>query len=105
MRRPAHVPAEQERRHDRLDDLGLAIDALGRTIARGDRLAIETACWTIARRLTAAAIEGDDAEEISATVGLIEARVRFGVHERLRRFLLPLAAAVQRQVEEAESDL
>ncbi len=102
MHGPAHLTTEQECRFDRLEDAGLALAALGRGVARGDRTAIETFCLSFARRLEAAPIDGDDAEEIRATVGLIEARVKFGIHERLRKFLLPLVAAVERQLEEAE---
>ena len=95
---------ERERALDCLEDAGLALAALRRAVARGDRAAIETLCRAFARRLDAAPLDGDDAEEIRATIDLIEARVRFGVHERLRKFLLPLVAAAERQLEEAEKD-
>ena len=101
-----HQPARQEQsRLDRLEDLGLALAALRRAVVRGDRIAIETACWALVRRLAVAPIDGDDEDEIRATVRLIEARVKFGVHERLRKFLLPLVSAAQQQLEEAEKDL
>ena len=105
MHRPARPTADQERRLDRLEEAGLALAALRKALARGDRTAIETFCLGFHRRLALAPLEGDDADEIDATVALIEARVKFGIHQRLRRFLLPLAAAVERQLEEAEKDL
>ena len=105
MHGPANPTAEQDRRLDRLEDAGLALAALRKAIAQGDRVWIETFCWTFARRLAAGADRRRRREEISATIGLIEARVKFGVHQRLRKFLLPLAAAVQRQLEEAEKEV
>ncbi len=105
MHRPANPSTEQERRLDRREDASLALAALRRAVARGDRIAIETACWTLLRRLAAALLDGDDQDEIQATIGLVEARVKFGIHERLRKFLLPLVAAIERQLEEAEKDL
>ena len=104
MRRPANLPAAQEQRLDRLQDVAAAAAALRRAIAAGDRLSIETFCFSLAGRLALSPIDGDDEDEIRATVGLIGARVKFGVHERLRRFLLPLAAAVEAQIEVAERD-
>lgn len=104
MRQPAPA-ARQDLLLDRLDDLAAATAALRKAVGRGDRVAIETACWSLTRRLAAAPLEGDDEDEIRATVGLIEARVRFGLHERLRKFLLPLVAAVELQIEAAEKDL
>ena len=105
MHRPACPTREQDRRLDRLEDAGLALAALRKAIARGDRIAIETCCRTFARRLAAAPLDGEGEEEIQATAGLIEARVKFGIHERLRKFLLPLVAAIERQLEEAEKEL
>ena len=61
--------------------------------------------WSLRPAAGRRALDGDDADEIRATIGLIEARVKFGIHERLRKFLLPLVAAVERQLEEAEKDL
>ncbi len=104
MHRPANPTREEERRLDRREDLGLALAALRRSIARGDRTAIETFCFSCTRRLAAAGLDGDDEEEIRATIGLIEARVKFGVHQRLRKFLLPLVTALELQLEEAEKD-
>lgn len=105
MHCPAHLTREEERRLDRLEDAGLALAALRKAIARGDRISIETFCWAFLRRLAAAPLVEDDAEEIRATMGLLEARIEFGVHERLRRFLLPLVTAVELQLEEAEKDV
>ncbi len=105
MHRPAHLAAAAEQRLDRLQDAGSAAAALRRAVARGDRVAVETFCRLLARRLALAPIESDDADEIRATIGLLEARVKFGIHQRLRRFLLPLVAAVESQIEEAEKDL
>jgi hypothetical protein len=104
MHRPAHPTPEEETRLDRLEDASLALAALRKATARGDRIAIETCCWTFGRRLARAPLDGGDADEIRATVGLIAARVKFGIHERLRKFLLPLVAAIERQLEEAEKD-
>jgi len=84
---------------------GLALAALRRCVARGDAPAIATSCGTLSRRLAATPLEGDDVEEIRATLRLIEARVKFGVHQRLRKFLLPLVAAIERQLEEAEKEI
>jgi len=105
MHRPAHPAAAEERRLDRLEDAGLALAALRRSVARGDRASIETFCLSFARRLAAAPLDGDDADEIRATIGLIQARAMFGIHERLRKFLLPLVAAVEMQLEEAEKEI
>ncbi len=105
MHRPANLTADEERRLDRLEDVASAAAALRRAVARCDRPAIETFCRSLVRRLALAPLEGDDKDEIGATVGLIEARVKFGIHQRLRRLLLPLAAAVERQIEEAEKVL
>ena len=104
MHRPANPTTQQEGRLDRLEDLGLALAALRKTIIRGDRVAVEIACWAFARRLADAPLDGDDRDEIRAALGLIEARVKFGLYERLRKFLLPLIAAIERQLEEAEKD-
>jgi hypothetical protein len=105
VRHPDHPTAAEEQRLDRLQDLGSALDSLRRAIVRGDRISIETFCWTLARRLAVSPIDGDDEDEIRATIGLIEARVKFGIHQRLRNFLLPLVAALEGQIEEAEKDL
>jgi len=105
VRRNAHLTAEEELRFDRFEDLGCALDGLRQAIGGGDRISIETHCWTLVRRLGVAPIDGDDEHEICATVRLIEARVKCGVYERLRKFLLPLVAAIERQIEEAEKDL
>ena len=105
MHQPANPSPEQHRRLDRLEDAGLALAALRRAIARGDRIAIETACRTFTGRLALAPLEAGDADEIRATLGLIEARVKFGLHPRLPKFLRPLAAAIELQLEEAEKDL
>jgi hypothetical protein len=105
MHQPAHLSAAEERRLDRLEDVGSALASLRQAIVRGDRISIETFCWTLARRLAVSPIEGDDEDEICATIGLIEARVKFGIHQRLRNFLLPLVAAIEGQIEEAEKDL
>jgi hypothetical protein len=105
MHRPAHLTQEEQQRFDRLDDVASALASLRKAIVRGDRLAIETFCWTLARRLAFSPIEGDDQDEICATIRLIEAQVKFGLHERLRKFLLPLASAIEVQIEEAERNL
>jgi hypothetical protein len=105
MHRPANAPHEEQRRLERLEDVASAVAALRRAIAQGDRLSIETFCWALARRLARAPLDGDDVDEICATIHLIEAQVKFGLHERLRKFLLPLATAIERQLEEAEKDL
>ena len=105
MHRPANPTTQQQQRLDRLEDAGLALASLRKAIARGDGLSIETFCWTFSKRLAVAALDGDDEDEIRATVGLVEARVKFGIHERLRKFLLPLVAAIELQLEEAEKDL
>ena len=102
---PSHPAAARERRHDRLEDAALALAALRKAVIGGDRLAIETFCLALARRLAAAPLADDDADEIRATIGLVEARLEFGVHERLRRFLLPLVTALELQFEAAERDL
>jgi len=104
MHRPADPMREEEQRRDRLEDAGLALAALRRSVARGDRLAIETFCLSFTRRLAAAAIDGDDEDEIRATIELIAARLKFGIHQRLRKFLLPLVAAAEVQLEEAEKE-
>ncbi|MGO9114332.1 MAG: hypothetical protein ACLP9L_34380 [Thermoguttaceae bacterium] len=105
MHHPANLTAREERRLDRLEDVGSALTALRKAIERGDRISIETFCWTLARRLAVSPIDGNDQDEICGTIGLIEARVKFGIHERLRQFLLPLVAALEGQIEEAEKDL
>ncbi len=105
MHRPAHLAAAEERRFDRLEDLASSSAALRKAVLRGDRVAVETFCGGLLRRLALAPLEDDDADEIRATLGLLEARVRFGIHARLRRFLLPLVTAIERQIEEAEQDL
>ena len=105
MRQPAHPTAAEQRRFDRLEDVGAAVASLGKAIVRGDRISIETFCWTLARRLAVSPIDVDDEDEICATIRLIEVRVKFGIHERLRTFLLPLVAAIEQQIEEAEKDL
>jgi hypothetical protein len=105
MRRPEYPSALDQCRLDRLDDLASAVASLRRAVAQGDRIAVETCCWIVARRLAAAPIEGDDQDEISATVRLVEAQVKFGMHQRLRKFLLPLVTALELQIEEAEKEL
>ena len=104
MHRPAHPTRAEEERLDRRADLGLALAALRRSLARGDRLAVETYCHSFVRRLAAAAYAADDADEIHATLDLLAARVQFGLHERLRKFLLPLVTALELQVEAAEEE-
>lgn len=104
MHRPSHLARQEEERLDRRQDAGLALAALRRGVARGDRLAIQTYCFSFTRRLAAAALDGGDEDEIRATVAHLEARVQYGVHERLRKFLLPLVAALETQLEEAEKD-
>jgi hypothetical protein len=105
MRQPQHLAADRQRQFDRLDDVALASAALRAAVARRDRVAIETCCASLARRLALSPIDFDDADEIRATIRLIEAQVKFGVHERLRKFLQPLVAAVECQIEEAERNL
>jgi len=105
MHRPAHLAADQERRLDRLEDLASAAAGLRKAIDRGDRAAVETFCFSLARRLALVPLDRGDEDKIRATIALIEARVKFGIHQRLRRFLLPLAAAVEGQIEAAEKDL
>jgi hypothetical protein len=105
MRHPQHPTPDHERQADRLQDLAAALAALRKAVAGGDRPAVENGCRTLVRRLAAAALPGDDETEIRATIGLLEAQVRFGIQARLRRFLLPLVSALERQVEEAEMDL
>ena len=104
MHRPEHLTTRQERRLDRLEDCrGRGRAPQGGGPRRSDR---RRDLLLLARPAAGAApIDGDDEEEIRATLGLIEARVRFGIHERLRAFLLPLVAAVERQIEEAEKDI
>ncbi len=105
MRERTRPTAADQRRLDSLEDVGSALASLRNAIARGDRISIETFCFSLARRLALSPIRGDDEDEILATIGLIEARIKFGIHERLRNFLLPLAAAIEGQLEEAEKDL
>ncbi len=102
MHRPAHLSREEEQRLDRLQDVGSALAALRKAVAQGDRVSIETTCWTLARRLAAVPIDSDDEDEICATIRLVEAQVKFGLHQRLRRFLLPLVTAIELQIEAAE---
>jgi hypothetical protein len=104
MRQPQHLSHEQQRQCDRLQDVGSALAAVRKAAAGGDRLAIQASCGSLARRLAVAPIDGGDEDEICATIRLIETRTKFGVPPRLRRFLLPLVAAVEWQIEEAEAD-
>jgi hypothetical protein len=103
MHRPANPTPTEELRLDLLEDVAAA--ALRKAIAGEDRIAIETFCFSLARRLAAAPLDGDDRDEIRATIGLIADRVQFGIHQRLRKFLLPLATAIELQIEAAEKDV
>ena len=105
MRASEYPSADDQRRLDRLDDVAAAVALLRRAVAHGDRIAIETFCWTLARRLAAAHLDADDQDTITATVRLIEAQVKFGIHQRLRKFLLPLVTALELQIEEAEKEI
>ena len=105
MHRPANPTPTEELRLDLLEDVAAAAAALRKAITGEDRLAIETFCFSLARRLAAAPLDGDDRDEIRATIGLIADRVKFGIHQRLRKFLLPLATAIELQIEAAENDV
>ena len=104
MHRPAHLAAAEEWRFDRLEDLASASAALRKAVLRGDRVAVETFCGGLLRRLALAPLEDDDADEIRAMSASSKARVRFGpcAAETLP---LPLVTAIERQIEEAEQDL
>jgi hypothetical protein len=105
MRQPQHLSHDRERELDRLHDLSLATAALERAVAQGGREGVEACCRALEERLSSTTIPLCDQDEIRATLGLIRAQARFGVRPRLRKFLRPLVAALETQLEEAERDL
>ena len=48
MRRPQHPDRESQARSDRLEDVASAVHSLRKAVAQGNRIAIETFCWTLA---------------------------------------------------------
>ena len=67
--------------------------------AAGD---VQARCRGFLRRLDDAPLPLDDLAEIAAAVELIQDRVKYGLHQRLRKLLLPLVTAVESQMEVSE---
>jgi hypothetical protein len=99
MRHPQHLTAAEQCRADRLENLARSLGLLRRAVARRGRGDVETFCDGLAARLAAAPLADDDRAEIAAVVDLVRQRVRYGLHERLRKLLLPLVAAMENQLE------
>ena len=106
MHRPENLSREQERQCERSENISMALGHLRKSVECGDRLRIETACFGLAGRIYGSPdINVDDAEEIGRTLLFIKNRLKFGLHERLRKFLSPLVTAVEAQIEEAEKEV
>jgi hypothetical protein len=85
-----------------MEDLARTLAALRRAVRSRGRIDVETFCDCLVRRLAAAPIPSDDRDEMAATIDLVRQRVKYGLHERLRKFLLPLVEAVEKQMEMSE---
>ncbi len=99
MHRPANLTTFEEAQADRLEDLSRTLASLRRAVTTGDRIAIETYCLAFCRRLQPSPIRLDDAEELRALATHLASRVKFGVCERLRKFLIELVSALECQLE------
>ena len=63
---------------------------------------MQARCRCFLRRLVDAPLPLDDRAEIAAAVELLQDRVKYGLHARLRKLLLPLVTAVESQMEIGE---
>jgi hypothetical protein len=102
MRHPQNPTSERQRRLDRLEDLTLTLALVRRALVERAAGDVQARCRCFLRRLDDAPLPPDDRAEIAAAVEFIQDRVKYGLHQRLRRLLLPLVAAVESQMEMSE---
>jgi hypothetical protein len=102
MRHPQHLARSEQRRADHREDLVRTLDLLRRALAQRGRADVETFCRGFLRQVGEAELPADDRAEMAAVVELLLDRVKYGLSERLRKLLLPLAAAVESQMELSE---
>ncbi len=102
MRHPQHATHALCRPLDRLEDLACTLALVRRAVrerAAGD---VRNHCRGLLRRLADAPLPPDDRAEIAAVVELLHDRVKYGLHDRLRKLLLPLVTAAESQMEVSE---
>jgi hypothetical protein len=103
MRRPQHPARRDQLLLDGREELVHALALLRLVVRQRCRADVETCCRAFLRRLDDAEVPLDDRAEIAAVVELLQDRVKYGLTERLRKLLLPLVAAVEKQMEVGEA--
>src|SRR5947209_7913228 len=99
MRQPEYPARAELLREQSLDDLARTLALLRRAVRQRGRIDVETFSDCLERRLGVAPLAADDRAELAATVRFLRRRTEHGLSERLRQFLLPLVAALEKQME------
>jgi hypothetical protein len=102
MRHPQNPTTDRQRRLDRQEDLALTLALVRRALAERVAGEVQARCRAFLRRLADSPLPPDDRAEIAAVVELLQDRVKYGLHRRLRKLLLPLVTAVETQMELGE---